>query len=38
MIEINVNLFLLLILAGTITIYISRPIPQIILKVPKKIL
>ena len=36
MIEINTNLFLLLIIVGVIIIYISQPIPQIILKVPKK--
>ena len=36
MIEININLFLILILIGIIIIYISRPIPQIIFKVPNK--
>ena len=36
MIEINTDLFLLLILVGIIIIYISRPMPQIILKVPKR--
>ena len=36
MVEINTNLFLLLIIVGVIIIYISQPIPQIILKIPKK--
>ncbi len=36
MIEINTNLFLLLIMTGVIIIYISRPVPEIILKVPNK--
>lgn len=36
MIEINIDLFLILILIGTIIIYITRPIPQIIFKIPKK--
>jgi len=36
MIEINSKLFLLLIITGVIIIYISRPVPQIILKVPNK--
>jgi hypothetical protein len=37
MIEINIDLLLILILTGIIIIYISRPIPHIIFKVPKKI-
>jgi hypothetical protein len=36
MVEINTNLFLLLIITGVIIIYISRPTPLIILKVPNK--
>lgn len=37
MIEINIELFLILILAGIIIIYISSPMPEIIFKVPNKI-
>jgi hypothetical protein len=37
MIEINIDLFLILILIGIIIIYISRPMPKIIFKVPNKI-
>ena len=36
MIEINIDLFLILILIGIIIIYISRPVVQIIFKVPNK--
>ena len=36
MIEINIDLFLILILIGIIIIYVLRPIPQIIFKIPKK--
>lgn len=36
MIEININLLLILILIGIIIIYVSRPMTQIIFKVPNK--
>jgi hypothetical protein len=34
MIEVNIDLFLILILIGIIIIYISRPMIQVIYKVP----
>jgi len=36
MININIDLFLILILIGIIIIYITRPITQIIFKIPRK--